>query len=276
LVRSSSKYLTPGTPGYITVRPTDLENAIDPDRQKLFRSGVGTLLQFVKHSRPDLSNPVRELSKCMDRANEAAFKEMCRVIAFVLSTRDFGLYLNPSMRFREFDEKWSMTMYSDSDWAGDVATRKSISGFILFLLDCPIIWRSKQQSNVTLSSTEAEYVAMSEATKEIKFVTQLLESIGIPVEYPIVVRVDNVGAIFMSENITATNRTRHIDVRYHFIREIIEDGVVKIQFVRTAENKADPFTKNVKSDIYTASIQDYMISKDQFDLREGVKVNMNG
>jgi hypothetical protein len=139
-------------------------------------------------------------------------------------------------------------------------------------MGCPIVWRSKQQQSVTLSSTEAEYVALSEATKEIKFVTQVLESIGIKVKYPIIVHVDNIGAIFMSENITATSRSRHIDTRYHFIREVIEDGVIKIQFVKTAENKADLYTKNVKSEIYDYAIQDYIISKDQFDLREGVGI----
>jgi hypothetical protein len=245
------KYLTPGTPGYTIVRPVTIEDKLSNEKQTIFRSGVGTLLQFVKHSRPDIANAVRELSKCMDSATEGAFKEMLRVIQFVLATRNFGLYFNPTP-LEKMDDGWDLVMYSDSDWAGDLDNRKSITGFILFVMGCPVVWKSKQQGNVSLSSTEAEYVAVSEATKEIMFIAQTLESIGIDVNYPVIVKVDNVGAIFMSENVTATARSRHIDARYHYVRDYIEDGVIKIQFVFTKENKADVFTKNTKNESFVS------------------------
>jgi hypothetical protein len=268
LVNSNARYLTPGTPNYVVVRPQSEAEQISAEKQKIYRSAVGTLLQFVKHSRPDIANAVRNLSKCMDKATEGAFKEMCRVIKFVLDTRDFGLFLFPEALNN--DGSWHLTMYSDSDWAGDPENRRSISGYILFLMGCPLVWKSKQQSSVTLSSTEAEFVALSEAAKEIKFVTQVLESIGITVQYPVVIYVDNVAAIFMSENVTATHRTRHIDTRFHFVHDFVEDGLILFRFVRTEDNKGDPFTKNVKSEIYDKSVQDYMVSKKQFELREGV------
>ena len=97
-----------------------------------------------------------------------------------------------------------------------------------------------------------------------------MESIGIAVNYPIVVKVDNIGAIFMCENVTATARSRHIDARYHYIREYIEDGIIKIQFVCTKENLADVYTKNTKSEEYN-SVHDYMVDRSQFEIREGVK-----
>jgi hypothetical protein len=269
LVKGNYKYQTPGTPGYNLVRPTSESEKLSVEQQKIYRSGVGTLLQFVKHSRPDINNPVRELSKSMDCASEASFKEMKRVIKFVLDTRQYGLKLQPSLLGD--DKEWSITVYSDSDWAGDKETRRSISGYIIFVMNCPILWRSKQQDSVTLSSTEAEYVALSEAAKEIKFVYQVMVSLGIPVKLPIIVKVDNVGAIFMSENATATNRTRHVDARYHFVREFIEDDFIKIIFVTTGKNHADPFTKNVKGDIYEELVYQYLISKYQIDLREGVR-----
>ena len=114
----------------------------------------------------------------------------------------------------------------------------------------PVLWRSKAQRSVTLSSSEAEYVALSEAVKDIKFVFQLLMCLGIKVELPIIVQVDNVGAIFMSENVSTTGRTKHVDIRYHFVREYIEDGFIKIIFVKTAENDADIFTKNVDAETF--------------------------
>jgi hypothetical protein len=165
----------------------------------------------------------------MDGATEAAFKEMLRIVKFVLDTREFGLKLQPLVLLK--DDMVSMTMYTNSDWAGDRESRRSISGYIIFLMDCPVLWKSKQQVSVTLSNMEAEYVALSEAGKEIKFISQALVSLGMKVKYHIIVKVDNIGAIFMLENITATNRTRHIDARYHFVHELVEDGLILIQFV---------------------------------------------
>jgi Reverse transcriptase (RNA-dependent DNA polymerase) len=266
--QSTFRYATPGTPSQTIVRPQTEEEQLDPERQLKYRSEVGTLLQFVKHSRPDIANPVCELSKCMDKATEAAYKEMLRVVKFVLNTRNFGLFLRPTSI--DQDASWSLTVYSDSNWAGDSEKRCSISGFIIFLLGCPVVWKSKQQQSVTLSSSEAEYVALSEAAKELKFIAQTLESIRIKVKYPFTVFVDIVGAIFMSENVTATKQTRHVHTCYRFVYEEVEDGRIIVKFVKTDANLADPYTKNAKSEIYERSMSTYMQDKMQLRFREGV------
>ena len=126
----------------------------------------------------------------------------------------------------------------------------SVMGFCIFLLGVPICWQSKGQRSVTLSSSKAEYVALSEAAKEVKFVAQVMMSMGIPVKSPIIVRVDNVGAIFMSKNVTTSPRTKHMDIRYHFVCEYVEDRFIEIIFVQTKENRADIFMKNVSGPTY--------------------------
>jgi hypothetical protein len=146
------------------------------------------LLYLVKHSRPDISNAVWELSKNVRGATEAAFKELKRVIKFVLDTKTYGLKLEQKMDKK--DANWTMTVFTDSDWAGDKEGRGSITGYIVFLIGAPILWKSKPQKSVSLSSSEAEYYALSEAAKEIKFVVQILLSKGIPVKIPVIVRVD--------------------------------------------------------------------------------------
>jgi len=166
----------------------------------------------------------------------------------VLDTKEYGLKVEP--KIEEFDKSWTITVFSDSDYAGDNDTRISMTGFCIFLLGVPIVWKSKSQKSVTLSSSKAEFVALSEAVKEIKFVVQVLESIGVKVKFPIIVRVDNVGAIFMAENVTNSQRTKHVDIRYHFVREFVVDGYIKIIFVKTEENRADMFTKNVSGGRY--------------------------
>jgi hypothetical protein len=266
LVKTSQTYKTPGTPGQGVLRPKEGDEKITAEDQSIYRSGVGMLLYLVKHSRPDISNAVRELSKSMDGASLAAFKELKRVIKFVLDTKTMGLKMNPKMT-TDISE-WDIVVYTDSDWAGDKETRISVTGFIVFILGVPILWKSKGQRSVSLSSSEAEYFALSEAAKEIKFVTQILLTMGIPVRLPVVVRVDNVGAIFMSENVSASSRTKHIDIRYHFVREFVEDKFIKIIFVRTAENTSDGFTKNVSGDIYDKHCKEFIAERGNYS--EGV------
>ena len=136
-----------------------------------------------------------------------------------------------------------MVCFGNSDYARDLVHRRSISGFILNVLGVPFFWPSKSQKSSSLSSLEVEYVALSEAVKEVIFVIQLLGSMKIA-KYPVMVRVDKVGAIFMVSNITTTFHTKHMDIWYKYVNENVEDGVVKIVFVESADNDSDILAKN--------------------------------
>jgi hypothetical protein len=111
---------------------------------------------------------------------------------------------------------------------------------------------------VTLSSIEAEYVAMSEAVKEIKFIYYLLREIGIEVNLLITVKTDSVGAMFMAQNVSSGVRTRHIDARYHYVRENSEEGIINIEFIKSVENDSDIFTKNVSQEIYDKHVTKFL------------------
>jgi hypothetical protein len=163
-IKDLCNYGTPGTLRFKIVIPDDADK-VDAAMQSKYRSGVGMLLYLIKYSRPDLENVERELLKCMDGASLAAYKEMQRVIKFVLDTKLHCLKLQP----RHESDNWDLVLYCDSDWAVDPESRISVTGFIMYLLGVPIFWRSKAQKGVTLSSSEAEYVAMSEAVKEIRY-----------------------------------------------------------------------------------------------------------
>jgi hypothetical protein len=107
-----------------------------------------------------------------------------------------------------------------------------VRGFIVYLMGIPVSWRSKAQRGVTLSSSKAEFVAISEAVKVIKFMYFLLQDIGFDVELPIVVKTDNIGALFMS-------RQAYVLVLWIFIRKNVEDGIIKIEFVKSNDNDSD-------------------------------------
>ena len=216
------------------------------------------LLYLVKYSRPDIANCVRELSKVLDSATGEAYNEMLRVIKFVLDTHDLGLRMIPT---EGRDLPWVLVLYCDSDYAGDPDSRKSVSGYILFVRGVPVAWRSKAQCSVTLSSSEAEWISLSEAVKEIMFVLQLLGAMKIKVQLPVTVLVDNVGAIFMSSNVTTSSRTKHVDIRTKYVRQYVEDGIVKIVFVRSESNRSDIMTKNVQGDLFDKHASHLVVPK---------------
>jgi hypothetical protein len=145
-------------------------------------------------------------------------------------------------------------------------------------MGCLIAWRSRSQKSVTLSSTEAEYVACSEAATEIIYVRNILEFCGLKIEYPILVNVDNIGAIYMADNASSSKRTKHVDARYHYVRDWIEDEILKVIFVRTSENQSDPNTKNLATEPFLKHIGKYMYDDEEHDTSENLKTGrmLNG
>ena len=254
---------TPGTPRYVSVR-TEGEDLLEKQTQERYRSGVGMLLYLVKHSRPDVANAVRELSRTLDKPNPAQYKEMLRIIRYVLDTQKFGLKIEPKMDLE--NGLWTIRAFSDSEFGGNPDNRISIGGWIIYFQGVPVLWCSRAMRSVTLSSTEAEYVAMSEAVKDLIFMRNILKSVGFNIEYPMIVEVDNTGAIYLGVNRATGQRTKHIDIRYHYVREFIDEGIVKVVFVSTKENDADVFTKNVTAEIYERMKDKVLMQKE--DLSE--------
>jgi hypothetical protein len=214
---------TPAAPGTILLK-SDFD-LLSGDKMKMYRSGVGKLLYRVKLSRPDLASAVCELSKFMDGGSRENQEAMIRLIGYVQGTEFFGLKLEPKYKFCH-----KIIGYSDSNYASDKDTRRSITGFAIYYAGCLVSWKSKMQQCVTLSSTEAEYVACSQCANEMEFVRHILESINERVDLPMVLHVDNTGAIDLVKNYSTTGRTKHIDIRFHYIRELVDQGLLQIEF----------------------------------------------
>jgi hypothetical protein len=249
-IQTERVYKTPASPKTVVMRPEENDPLITQSDQSLYRSGVGMLLYLVKHSRPDLANSVRELTKVLDGATQAHWKAMIRVIKYVLDTKMQALKLQPK---KERDLKsYFLEGISDSEFAGDREKRISVFGYITYFCGAPISWKSKSSKSVTLSSTEAEYFASSEAAKELMFIYNLIKGIGEEknLELPITLRVDNTGAIYLANNHTTSPRTKHIDIRAHYVRELIDNGIIKIIFIKSEDNDADIFTKNVSEELF--------------------------
>jgi hypothetical protein len=254
-IATTRSYKTPAIPGEIVMKTTEENEVVDKESHRLFRSGVGMLLYLIKYSRPDIANSVREIAKVMDGPTEQQMKSLFRLIKYVLDTKNMGLIMSPESSLKT---AWKMVAYCDSDYAGDRDGRKSVSGFVIYIQGCLISWKSRKQKSVTLSSSEAEYVAISEVCAELIFLKQVVEFLGVKLSLPIIVRVDNVGAIYLANNAVSGPRMKHVDIRYHFVRDLIEEGIVEISFVRSEENDSDVFTKNLGEELFKKHINKYM------------------
>jgi hypothetical protein len=157
--------------------------------------GIGMLLHLVKHSSPDNSNSVRELSKVADGATEAHVKALLRTVKYVIDTEHPGLLLQPKLN----EDGFYLGGISDSEYAGDPDTRIIVYGYVLHFCGAPIARTSKAEKSVTLSSTEAEYYATSIIAEEVIFAKKLLEKIGIQIQFPINIKCDNIGAIYLAK-----------------------------------------------------------------------------
>ncbi|CAB3979799.1 Hypothetical predicted protein [Paramuricea clavata] len=137
----------------------------------------------------------------------------------------------------------------DADWAGDIDTR-STSGYVFQICGSTVSWCSKRQSSVSRLSTEAEYIALSVASQEVVWLSRLLKNVGVKQEEPILIYKYNQGAIELSKNPKFHNRTKHIDIAYHFIREKVKDKVIYVKYCETEQVLADIMTKPLSKALF--------------------------
>jgi hypothetical protein len=236
---------TPAVPGDV-LRKGNPGDEVPAALQATYRSGVGKLLHMMKWTRPETLNAVRELSRFMTGATMAHLQAMYRVMKYCLCTPHRGLVLKPTSKW-DGDPKFEFTVEgrSDSDYAKDPEKRRSVSGYSTFLCGAPVTMKSRMQGCVTLSVTEAELVSATHCAQDMLFIMRVLESIGLCVKKPMILKVDNKGAMDLANNWSVGGRTRHVDTRQYFLRELKEEGIINVEWIPTAENSSDLFTKNL-------------------------------
>lgn len=203
------------------------------------QSLLGSFMYLMLCTRPDLSFAINVISRFVSKNNITVWKYLWGMLRYLKGTAELKLMYvqNPSDKVRLF------TGYADSDYANDVTSRRSTTGYVFKMFDnCCITWSTKKQNSVAASSTEAEYMALFEAVREAKWLQSLALSINLNVNN-ILIYEDNMGCISIAENSVNHNRTKHIDVRYHFVRERLEDNTITLKHIDTQNQVADTFTK---------------------------------
>jgi Reverse transcriptase (RNA-dependent DNA polymerase)/gag-polypeptide of LTR copia-type/Integrase core domain/GAG-pre-integrase domain/Domain of unknown function (DUF4219)/Zinc knuckle len=205
----------------------------------VYRSLVGGLI-YLTHTRPDISFSVGVVSRFMHDPSKHHLGAAKRILKYIAGTAEYGLWYAKE----NGDE---LVGYSDSDWAGCYEDMKSTSGYIFFLGSSPISWRSKKQPTVALSSSEAEYVAMCSAACQAVWLRRVLEDVGNMQEGAVVLKCDNKSTIAMCKNPVLHGRSKHIDIKLHFIRELVASRSIEVDYVPTADQKADILTKALQA-----------------------------
>lgn len=203
-----------------------------------YQEAVGALLYLAQATRPDIAFAVNDVSRFNINHCEEHWKAVKRIFRYLKGTANLKLrYTKPKTN--------NIIAYSDADWASEIDKRKSCTGYIIKWSNAAICWQSKRQPIVALSSTEAEYIALSSTTCEIVWLLQLVNELQNNSAREVILCCDNQSAIKLSQSDAYRPRSKHIDIRYHRIRELIEAKTIKCIYVSTNDMAADSLTKPV-------------------------------
>ncbi|CAA7032032.1 unnamed protein product [Microthlaspi erraticum] len=200
-----------------------------------YRMVIGSL-QYLAFTRPDIAYAVKKLSQFMNHPTTDHWKAAKRVLRYLSGTLTHGIFLSS-------DSSLSLHAYSDAYWAGDKDDYISTNGYITYLGRHPLSWTSKKQRGVARSSTEAEYRSVANTASEIRWICSLLSELGIQMPATSVIYCDNIGATYLCTNSVFHSRMKHLALDYHYIRNQIQDGSLRVSHVSTHDQLADTLTK---------------------------------
>jgi hypothetical protein len=189
-------------------------------------------------SRPDIAYAVSRAGQVMANPTAEDFQAVKRILRYLQGTKEVGIQYSKGGNIE-------LRGYADSNWAGDKKSRKSTTGYIFLLGGTAISWSSKKQNSVALSSTEAEYMAACAAVQEAIYLRTLLLDLREEQKEASTLYQDNQGAIAMGNNSISNKRSKHISIKYHFVREKVKEKEIKLEYKETTKMIADCLTKPV-------------------------------
>jgi hypothetical protein len=205
----------------------------------IFPRLIGALLYLAVWTRPDISNATQKLSRVLACPTEDDLAAAYRILHYLSDTQELEIVYTA-------DARPLCKAYCDADYASDalcVPKRRSTSGGVVFMAGGPIIWSSKTQPSVALSTCEAEYMAAGVVAREVLWLRHLLPELGFRVQGPSEIHCDNESALALIKHPICNSKSKHIDILHHFVRERVHGGELAFVFIPGAENTADLFTK---------------------------------
>jgi len=207
-----------------------------------YKKSVGSLL-YLTATRPDLMYVVGLISRYMEKPTEMHLQAGKRILRYLKGTMELGI------GYRKCGDG-SLIAFADSDYAGDVDDRKGTSGYVFMVGTRVVSWSSRKQPMVTLSTTEAEFIAAASCACQGVWLRRIPEKLGHVQGMCTTIYCDNNSAIKLSRNPVLHGRSKHIDVRFHFLRELTRDGVVELVYCSTQEQVSDIVTQPLKLEVF--------------------------
>ncbi|CAA7400665.1 unnamed protein product [Spirodela intermedia] len=204
-----------------------------------YRSIVGSL-RYLVNTRPDLAFVVGYVSHFLEESRKDHLTAVKQILHYVAETKSWGLRYE-----RKKEEQVQLTGFNDSDFAGDVDARKSTTGVIFFLANSPITWQSMKQKVVAQSNYEAEYIVAANAACQGVWLARVLAEVHGSALSVLMLRVDNKSAIALIKNLVLHRHSKHIEVKYHLVRESVEKGQINVEFIKSEEQLGDVLTKSL-------------------------------
>ncbi|KAL2253231.1 UNVERIFIED_CONTAM: Retrovirus-related Pol polyprotein from transposon RE2 [Sesamum indicum] len=230
----SAKPVATPLPSGIKLHSTSGAPLADPER---YRRLVGRLL-YLCFTRPDISHSVQQLSQFIQTPCQSHWRAVLHLVRYLSSCPDLGLFFPSSNSLQ-------LQAFCDADWGACLDSRCSLTGFAIFLGPALISWKTKKQSTVSRSSAEAEYRSMAATSCELQWIAYLLKDFGVSVTVPIPFHCDNQAAIHIMANPVFHERTKHLDIDCHVVRNCYKSGFIQPVFVRSRDQVADLFTKSL-------------------------------
>ena len=207
-----------------------------------YQKVIGCLLFIAVNTRPDISASISILARKVSKPNQEDWNELKRVMRYLKTTVHSKLVLS-----NDAADSFNFQGFADADWAETRIDRKSNSGYVFLFNGSAVSWCCRKQSCVSLSSTEAEYIALTEACKEVKWFLQLFADLNHPIKDPITIWEDNQSCLKLIDSEKINCRTKHIDIKFHFIRDYAEHKIVRFKYCASEEMVADLLTKPLSS-----------------------------
>ena len=200
-----------------------------------YQSIVGSQMYAMLGTRPDLAQSIQQISQYCQKPTKTHEKSAKQGLRYLKGMMDEGITYNGNLGL-------NLKCWSDANWGAEEG-RESVSGFVFTLAGGAISWSSKKQSSVALSSTESEYMAILHALRELIWILRLLKELGYDISDQNIIYTDSQSAIALANNPEHHARTKHIDIQYHFVRDCVEDGKLKLEYCPTKDMVADGLTK---------------------------------
>ena len=228
--------LTPLPAGYVPL-PLAKGTMASPELRSRYQTVIGSSLYLMLGTRPDIAFAVTKLAQYAANPSQDHLDKALYICHYLVGTQKYQLTYDG-------ETGQGLMACADSDWASDPTQRRSQTGFYLKLANGLISWTSRAQKTVALSSTEAEYMAISDCSRQVVWIHTLLRELGYQLA-PVPICGDNQGAIFIASNPVTEKRSKHIDIRFHYIREVIKNKLIELYFIDGENNPADMLTKNL-------------------------------